>query len=71
MPLLEVSHNARDLESSGRKRTHNEFAAESAKVDPVEDAKNISPVDIQEPDHDCEHMTAYNNRRTAKREGNH
>ncbi|ETS03133.1 hypothetical protein M419DRAFT_34802 [Trichoderma reesei RUT C-30] len=52
MPLLEVSHNARDLESSGRKRTHNEFAAESAKIDPVEDAKNISPVDIQEPDHD-------------------
>ncbi|KAL6878943.1 chromatin assembly factor 1 subunit A domain-containing protein [Trichoderma novae-zelandiae] len=52
MPLLEVSHNARDLESSGRKRTHNEFAAESAKVDPLEDAKNISPVDIREPNHD-------------------
>ncbi|KAL7937122.1 chromatin assembly factor 1 subunit A domain-containing protein [Trichoderma chlorosporum] len=52
MPLLEVSHNARDPESSGRKRSHHEFSAESGKVDPAEDVKNISPMDIQEPDND-------------------
>lgn len=55
MPLLEVSHNAREPESSGRKRSHHEFSAESEKVDPAEDVKNISPMDIREPNNDCEH----------------
>ncbi|EHK26139.1 uncharacterized protein TRIVIDRAFT_188521 [Trichoderma virens Gv29-8] len=50
MPLLEVSHNVREPESSGRKRSHQEFSAESGKVDPAEDVKNILPVNIQEPD---------------------
>ncbi|KAM0258790.1 hypothetical protein ACHAQJ_003632 [Trichoderma viride] len=49
MPLLEVSHNVRESEPSGRKRSHHEFSAESEKVDSAEDAKNISPVNIQEP----------------------
>ncbi|KAK4083019.1 uncharacterized protein Triagg1_1909 [Trichoderma aggressivum f. europaeum] len=52
MPLLEVSHNAREPESSGRKRSHHEFSAESGKVDPAEDVKNISPMDIREPNND-------------------
>ncbi|KAL6831156.1 chromatin assembly factor 1 subunit A domain-containing protein [Trichoderma sp. SZMC 28015] len=52
MPLLEVSHNAREPDSSGRKRSHQEFSAESGKVDPAEDVKNISPMDIREPNND-------------------
>ncbi|KAL7945594.1 chromatin assembly factor 1 subunit A domain-containing protein [Trichoderma barbatum] len=52
MPLLEVSHNVREPESSGRKRSHHEFSAEPGKVEPAEDVKNISPVNIQEPDDD-------------------
>jgi hypothetical protein len=57
MPLLEVSHNVRESEPSGRKRSHHEFSAEPGKVDTAEDAKNISPINIQEPANDCEHET--------------
>ncbi|KAL7790896.1 chromatin assembly factor 1 subunit A domain-containing protein [Trichoderma ceciliae] len=49
MPLLEVSHNVRESELSGRKRSHHEFSAEPGKVDPAEDAKNISPVNNDLP----------------------
>ncbi|KAH6611281.1 chromatin assembly factor 1 subunit a [Trichoderma cornu-damae] len=52
MPLLEVSHNVRESESSGRKRSHHEFSAEPGKMDAAEDAKNIPPADVQEPDID-------------------
>lgn len=55
MPLLEVSHNVRESESSGRKRNHDEFSAEPGKVELAEDVKNIPPVNIQEPEDDCEY----------------
>lgn len=55
MPLLEVSHNVRESESSGRKRNHDEFSAEPGKVELAEDVKNIEPVNIQEPEDDCEY----------------
>lgn len=52
MPLLEVSHNVRESESSGRKRNHDEFSAEAGKVELAADVKNIPPVNIQEPEDD-------------------
>ncbi|GFP55421.1 chromatin assembly factor 1 subunit rlf2 [Trichoderma asperellum] len=52
MPLLEVSHNVRESESSGRKRNHDEFSAEPGKVELEEDVKNIPPVNIQDPEDD-------------------
>ncbi|RFU76788.1 chromatin assembly factor 1 subunit a [Trichoderma arundinaceum] len=55
MPLLEVSHNVRESESSGRKRSHHEFSTEPGKIDTAEDAKNTSPVNIEEPDNDLSH----------------
>jgi chromatin assembly factor 1 subunit A len=54
MPLLEVSHNVRESESSSRKRNHDEFSAEGGKVERTEDVKNIPPVNTQEPEDDGE-----------------
>lgn len=55
MPLLEVSHNVRESESSGRKRNHDEFSAEAGKVERAEDVKNIPPVSTQEPEDEREY----------------
>ncbi|KAL7974680.1 chromatin assembly factor 1 subunit A domain-containing protein [Trichoderma sp. SZMC 28014] len=58
MPLFEVSHNVRESESSSRKRNHDEYSAEAGKVERAEDAKNIPPVCIQEPEDDSQCLSS-------------
>ncbi|KAL6910743.1 chromatin assembly factor 1 subunit A domain-containing protein [Trichoderma evansii] len=58
MPLLEVSHNVRESESSGRKRNHDEFSAEAGKVELAEGVKNIPPVSIQETEDESQCLSS-------------